>query len=87
MIDWEKETTKVEELLFKSDTVIGIDVWIGQYVTIIPGVKIGDGAIIAANSIVVKNVEPYTVYGGNPARFIKKRFNDDEIEYLLKIKW
>lgn len=84
---WERVTPTVEELPFKGDTVIGNDVWIGQNVTIMPGVKIGDGAIIAANATVVKNVEPYTIYGGNPARFIKKRFSDEIIEFLLKLKW
>jgi len=67
--------------------VIGNDVWIGQYVTIMPGVKIGDGAIIAANSTVVKNVEPYSIVGGNPANMIKKRFDDGTIELLLKLQW
>ncbi len=52
-----------------------------------PGVKIGDGAIIAAYSVVAKDVEPYTLVGGNPARFIKKRFNDELTELLLKLKW
>ncbi len=60
---------------------------IGQNVTIMPGVKIGDGAIIVANSTVVKNIEAYTVYGGNPAEFIKKRFSDEKIEFLLKLGW
>ena len=68
-------------------TKIGNDVWIGQNVTIMPGIKIGDGAIIAANSTVVKSVEPYTIYGGNPAKFIKKRFSDEKIEFLLKLQW
>ncbi|XAM50226.1 Virginiamycin A acetyltransferase [Terrisporobacter vanillatitrophus] len=52
-----------------------------------PGVKVGDRAIIATNSTVVKNVEPYTIYGGNPAKFIKKRFSDEKIESLLKLRW
>ena len=52
-----------------------------------PGVKIGDGAIIAAYSVVTKDVAPYHVVGGNPARFIKKRFDDDLIELLEKVKW
>lgn len=76
---WEKVTPTIEQLLFKGDTVIGNDVWIGQNVTIMPGVKIGDGAIIAANSTVVKSVEPYTIYGGNPAKFIKNRFSDETL--------
>ncbi|MPM69415.1 Virginiamycin A acetyltransferase [bioreactor metagenome] len=52
-----------------------------------PGVKVGDRAIIATNSTVVKNVEPYTIYGGNPAKFIKKCFSDEKIESLLKLRW
>lgn len=84
---WEKVTPSTEELPFKGDTVIGNDVWIGQNVTIMPGVKIGDGAIIAANSTVTKNIEPYAIYGGNPAKFIKKRFSDEKIERLLKLQW
>ena len=69
------------------DTVIGNDVWIGHGVTILTGVTIGDGAVIAANSNVVKNVEPYSIVGGNPAKFIKKRFTDEQISDLLEIKW
>ena len=84
---WEKVTPTIEQLPFKGDTVIGNDVWICQNVTIMPGVKIGDGAIIAANSTVVKSVEPYSIYGGNPAKFIKKRFSDEKIEFLLKLEW
>lgn len=77
----------MEQLPFKGDTVIGNDVWIGQNVTIMPGVKIGDGAIIAANSIVGKNIESYSIYGGNPAKLIKKRFSDEKIESLLNLQW
>lgn len=84
---WEKVTPTIEQLPFKGDTVIGNDVWIGQNVTIMPGVKIGDGAIIAANSIVTKNVEPYTIVGGNPCKLIKKRFSDEIIELLLELRW
>ncbi len=67
--------------------MIGNDVWIGQNVTILPGVKIGDGAIIAANATITKNVEPYAIVGGNPARLIKKRFSAEMIELLLKLQW
>jgi virginiamycin A acetyltransferase len=84
---WEKVTPIVEQLPFKGDTVIGNDVWIGQNVTIMPGVKIGDGAIIATNSTVTKNIESYSIYGGNPAKFIKKRFSDNKIEFLQKLQW
>lgn len=71
----------------KGDINIGNDVWIGYNSTIMAGVTIGDGAIIATNSTVIKDVEPYTIVGGNPAKEIKKRFTEKEIERLLKIKW
>ena len=71
----------------KGDVIIGNDVWIGSNVTIMSGVKIGDGACIASHSVVTKNVEPYTVVGGNPAKVIKKRFNNDVINKLLELKW
>lgn len=84
---WEKAMPAIEELPFKGDTEIGNDVWIGQNVTIMPGVKIGNGAIIATNSTIVKNVEPYSIYGGNPAKIIRKRFNEEEIEFLEELRW
>ena len=85
---WQENTPDhMSQLPFKGDTVIGNDVWIGRESIIMPGVKIGDGAIIAACSVVTKDVEPYSVVGGNPARFIKKRFNDELIELLLEFKW
>ena len=71
----------------KGDTMIGNDVWIGAESMIMPGVRIGDGAVIGARSLVTKNIGPYEIWGGNPARLIKKRFTDDEIQKLLKIKW
>lgn len=71
----------------KGDIVIGNDVWIGYNATIMAGISIGDGAIIAANATVVKDLEPYAVVGGNPAREIKKRFSKDFITRLLELKW
>lgn len=71
----------------KGNIVIGNDVWIGHNATIMAGVTIGDGAIIATNALVTKNVEPYAIVGGNPAKEIKKRFSEDEIKKLLKLKW
>lgn len=71
----------------KGDTIIGNDVWMGHNVTIMPGIKIGDGAIIAANSTVTKHVEPYSVVGGNPAAIIRKRFSDENIKWLLNTRW
>ena len=71
----------------KGDTVIGNDVWIGHGATIMPGVNIGDGAIIASASVVTGDVEPYSVVGGNPARVIRRRFDEPTIERLLAIRW
>ena len=71
----------------KGNIEIGNDVWIGYNATIMAGVKIGDGAIIATNSTVVSDVEPYSIVGGNPAKEIKKRFSPDIISRLLKLQW
>jgi len=71
----------------KGDTSIGNDVWIGHGATIMPGVHIGDGAIIATKAVVTKNVDPYTIVGGNPANPIKKRFSDDIIAKLVELQW
>jgi|TARA_B110000967_G_scaffold49309_1_gene50221 virginiamycin A acetyltransferase len=71
----------------KGNIIIGNDVWIGYNATIMAGVKIGDGAIIATNSTVVKDVKPYTIVGGNPAKKIKKRFPKLTIEKRLELKW
>ena len=83
---WEK-AMEGKSYPLKGDTIIGNDVWIGHNATLMPGVTIGDGAIIATNSTVVKDVEPYAVVGGNPAREIKKRFPEETIEKLLQLKW
>lgn len=71
----------------KGHVIIGNDVWIGANVTIMSGVTIGDGAIIACNSHIVKNIEPYSIVGGNPAKLIRYRFSKEEINKLLEIKW
>jgi acetyltransferase-like isoleucine patch superfamily enzyme len=71
----------------KGDIIIGNDVWIASNVTIMSGVKIGDGSIIANNSHVVKDVDPYTIVGGNPAKYISHRFDQKTIDNLLNIKW
>lgn len=71
----------------KGDTVIGNDVWIGAEAMIMPGVQIANGAVIGARALVTKNVGPYEIWGGNPAKLIKKRFSDEEIELLQKIQW
>jgi virginiamycin A acetyltransferase len=71
----------------KKDTVIGHDVWIGYDATIMPGVTIGDGAIIGTRAVVTQDVLPYTIVGGNPAKMIRKRFDDETISFLLNLKW
>jgi virginiamycin A acetyltransferase len=71
----------------KGNIVIGNDVWIGYNAIIMAGVTIGNGAIIATNSTIVKDVAPYTIVGGNPAKEIKKRFSDEKIQKLLDMKW
>jgi acetyltransferase-like isoleucine patch superfamily enzyme len=85
------EFTKVKKNIghpcSNGDVVIGNDVWLATNCTIMSGVKIGDGAVIAANSHVVKDVAPYTIVGGNPAKEIKKRFSDEVISKLLDLKW
>ena len=84
---WNMEPPKPEDMPFKGDTVIGNDVWIGQNATILPGVHIGDGAIVGANSVVGSDVEPYTIVAGNPARPIRKRFDEELTTLLLKFRW
>ena len=84
---WEKFAPTLDDLPLKGYTVVGNDVWIGQNVSVMPGVRIGDGAIIAANSVVAKDIPPYCVAGGNPCGVKRKRFDDALISYLLELKW
>ena len=72
---------------YNSNVTVGNDVWIGVNAVIADGITIGDGAVIAANSIVTTNIEPYMIVGGNPAKPIKKRFEDDQVSFLLEFKW
>lgn len=83
---WE-DAMEGKEYPQKGDIVIGNDVWIGYNATIMAGVTIGDGAIITTNATVIKDVEPYSIVGGNPAIEIKKRFSDEKIAQLLELKW
>ena len=71
----------------RGDVIIGSDVWIGYGATILSGVTIGHGAVIAARSVVSRDVPPYIVVGGNPAKMIKRRFSDEQISALLEIAW
>lgn len=86
--EWERVVPPhMAQLPRKGDLVVGNDVWIGRECLIMPGVKIGNGAIIASRSVVTKDVEPYTVVGGNPARVLKKRFDDELIALLEAVQW
>ncbi|QBS13480.1 CatB-related O-acetyltransferase [Legionella geestiana] len=71
----------------KKDTVIGNDVWIGYDATILPGITIGDGAIIGSKAVVTRDVAPYEIVGGNPAEVIRKRFDDETIDFLQRLQW
>lgn len=84
---WERVMPSMDELPYKGDTEIGNDVWIGYEATIMPGVKIGSGAIVASKSVVVNDVPPYSIVGGNPAKVIRIRFDDETIGELLRIAW
>ncbi|AKJ15644.1 acetyltransferase [Streptomyces incarnatus] len=85
---WTEETLDiVTSMPSRGDTVIGNDVWFGHQVTVMPGVRIGDGAIIAAGAVVTADVPPYTIVGGNPARPIRQRFSDADVEQLLRAAW
>lgn len=85
--EWASQITKKPQYPYKGDTVVGNDVWLGYESIIMPGVTIGDGAIIATRSVVTKDVPPYTIVGGNPAKIIKKRFDEDIIHTLLQLQW
>ena len=84
---WKQKVPPLNKMPLKGDTIIGNDVWIGQNVTILPGVHIGDGAIIGLNSVVGSDIAPYTIVAGNPAKVIRKRFDNQLIKLLLKLKW
>ena len=81
---WEKA---VPNYPYKGNIEIGNDVWIGYEAVIMPGVIIGDGAIIGSKSVVTKNIPPYSIVGGNPAQVIRKRFDEKTIQDLLDIQW
>jgi virginiamycin A acetyltransferase len=85
--EWDETLKPKDAWDNKGDIVIGNDVWIGYDAIIMSGVKIGDGAIIGTRAVVTNHVPPYTIVGGVPAEVIKKRFSDDVIFKLLKIKW
>ena len=84
---WNMDFPAQSDLPNKGDTIIGNDVWIGQHAVILPGVHIGDGAIIGANSVVGSDVGAYSIVVGNPAKVLRKRFDDELIDMLLRFKW
>lgn len=84
---WNMEAPVPTDMPLKGNTIVGNDVWIGQNAVILPGVHIGDGAIIGANSIVGSNIEPYSIVIGNPARLLRKRFDSELIALMLRLKW
>ncbi len=86
--EWGLDVARIPEAWDnKGDIVVGSDVWIGYEAVILAGVTIGDGAIVAARAVVTQDVPPYTIVGGVPARPIRKRFSDQEIERLLTLRW
>lgn len=84
---WETAQPQAGDLPYKGDTVIGNDVWMGYQALIMPGVKIGNGAIISSRSVVTSDVPAYSIMGGNPARVIRQRFTDETISRLEKLAW
>lgn len=84
---WETAQPQAGDLPYKGDTVIGNDVWMGYQALIMPGVKIGNGAIISSRSVVTSDVPAYSIVGGNPARVIRQRFTDETISRLEKLAW
>ena len=86
--EWDlKKENVTESWNNKGDIIIGNDVWIGYEAVIMSGVNIGDGAIIGTRAVVTKDIPPYTIVGGVPAKIIRKRFSDEVISQLLEIKW
>jgi virginiamycin A acetyltransferase len=84
---WEKVMPKPGDLPYKGNTIVGNDVWIGYESLIMPGVKIGDGAIISSRSVVTSDVTAYSIVGGNPAKLIRQRFSAEEVAVLESIAW
>lgn len=86
-MDGKKETPDPQEIPFKGDTEIGNDVWIGFKSVIMPGISIGDGAVVGARSVVTRDIPPFSIVAGNPANVVRMRFSPEIINELLKIRW
>jgi virginiamycin A acetyltransferase len=85
---WAEQTLDlVQAIPSRGDTIVGNDVWIGYEAVIMPGVRIGDGAIVAAEAVVTRDVPPYGVVAGNPARLVRTRFDDTDVDRLLRAAW
>ncbi|MFB9432866.1 CatB-related O-acetyltransferase [Streptoalloteichus tenebrarius] len=84
---WAEHVDLITDLPRRGDTVVGNDVWIGYQALVMPGVRIGHGAIIASGSVVVDDVPDYGVVGGNPARLLRRRYSDEDVERLLELAW
>lgn len=84
---WEGSTPLPQELPYKGDTVVGNDVWIGYEAMLMPGVRVGDGAIVAARSVVSSDVPAYAIVAGNPARVVRMRYDEIQVQRLLRIAW
>lgn len=84
---WQQQVPELTQLPVKGDTIVENDVWIGQNVTILPGVHVGNGVIVGANSTVGSDIADYTIVAGNPAKPIRKRFDDELISLMLQLQW
>ncbi|MFH8289291.1 CatB-related O-acetyltransferase [Streptomyces sp. NPDC018059] len=84
---WSDHFDLISGLPGRGDTVVGHDVWFGYRSTVMPGVRIGHGAVIASGAVVVDDVPDYGIVGGNPARLIRRRFSDEDVERLLELAW
>ena len=85
--DWADTMDLVMSAPSRGDTVVGNDVWLGYRAVVMPGVTIGDGAIVAAGSVVTADVRPYAIAGGNPARELRRRYDDADVDRLLRAAW
>lgn len=84
---WGTGERTIEDIHYKGDTIIGNDVWIGYEALVLPGAKIGNGAIVGARAVVTGTIPPYAIAAGNPARIIRMRFDEETIDILLKMEW